>query len=156
MRETIENSERIDGGRKKLQSMLDILDRHETELRHIAEDIPNQVAASKMDDTQKREFIAGFNTTKDEGLSNISEFFTIERSFVAKVDEIYGFLEGKQGRYKFTGNQPVFVSQSDVRAYNQYLSEINDIARQENNWRIRMQTNSEQQLDRMQRMMKRR
>lgn len=155
VRETIENSGSIDKGRQRLQMLLGILDRCESSLKQRSEEIPNKVAASSMNEAQKREFIAGFNTTKDAGLNNISEFFSIERSFVAKVDEIYGFLQGRQGRYKFMGNQPVFVSQSDLSTYNQYISDLNRITRQESDWITKTQFNSEQQVNKMQRMMKR-
>ena len=109
-----------------------------------------------MDDSQKREFIEGFNTTKDQGLRNLGEFFAIERSLVTKIEEIFNFMQSKQGRYKFAGDQIIFTSQRDVADYNGYLSDINQIVQQETDWRMRAQNQSQEQLDKMQRMMKRR
>jgi hypothetical protein len=80
-----------------------------------------------MDDSQKLAFISGFNTTKDQ--------------------------RSRQGRYKFSGDQVIFSSQRDVEAYNSYLTEINKIAQQENDWQMRAQTRSQEQLNKMQRMM---
>ncbi len=155
-RETLQDTEHINGGRNKLQNMREMLDRYESRIKQRADDVPNRVAASSMDDSQKREFIAGFNTTKDQGLRNLGEFFTIERSLVTKIEEIFNFMQSRQGRYKFTGDQILFSSQRDVEAYNGHLSDINQIVQQENDWRMRAQSHTQEQLDKMQRMIKRR
>ena len=133
-----------------------MLDRYESKIKQRADDVPNRVAASSMDDSQKREFIAGFNTTKDQGLRSLGEFFTIERSLVTKIEAIFNFMQSRQGRYKFAGDQIIFSSQRDVADYNGYLSDFNDVVEQENDWRMRAQSQSQEQLDKMQRMMKRR
>jgi hypothetical protein len=153
-RETLQDAEHINGGKKRLQTMREILDRYESRLRQRAEDVPGRVAASGMDDSQKREFISGFNATKDQGLRDISEFFAIERAFISKTEELLDFMRSRQARYKFTGDQVLFSSQRDVEAYNGYLTEINNIAQQENDWRLRSQSRSQEQLNKMQRMMK--
>ena len=155
-RETLQDSEHINGGKERLQTMSEMLDRYESRIKQRADDVPNKVAASSMDDSQKREFIEGFNTTKDQGLRNMGEFFAIERSLVTKIEEIFDFMQSKQGRYKFAGDQIIFTSQRDVADYNGYLSDINQIVQQENDWRMRAQSQSQEQLDKMQRMMKRR
>lgn len=152
-RETLQDSEHINGGKKRLQTMREILDRYELRLRQRADDIPNRVAASGMDDSQKLAFISGFNTTKDQGLRDIAELFTLERSFASKADELFDFMRSRQGRYEFAGDQVIFSSQRDVEAYNGYLTEINKIAQQENDWQMRAQTRSQEQLNKMQRMM---
>jgi hypothetical protein len=152
-RETLQDAAHINGGKQRLQTMREILDRYEVRFRQRADDIPGKVAASGMDDSQKREFISGFNTTKDQGLRDISEFFTIERAFVSKTEELLDFMRGRQGRYKFTSDQVIFSSQRDVEVYNGYLTEINRIAQQENDWRLRAQSRSQEQLNKMQRMM---
>jgi hypothetical protein len=136
--------------------MSEMLDRYESRIKQRADDVPNRVAASSMDDSQKREFIEGFNTTKDQGLRSLGEFFAIERSLVTKIEAIFNFMQSRQGRYKFAGDQIIFSSQRDVADYNGYLSDINDVAQQENDWRMRAQSHTQEQLDKMQRMMKRR
>jgi hypothetical protein len=155
-KDTLQDAEHINQGQLRLQKMLGILDTYESAFRQRAEDIPNKVNGSSAPAVVKRDFLAGFIVTKEHGLENIREFFNIERSFVAKADDMLNFIRSKQGQYKFTGQQISFNSRRDAGTYNDLLEEILRIAQQEEDWRMKTQSASQEQLEKMQRQLERR
>ena len=150
-RETLEDSTRIDSGQRRLQSLLEVFDRYEALFRQRTEEMAANVERSKMSSRAKREFLAGFDMTKDSGIQRISEFFNIERSFVSKTDEIYNFMRGKRGRYRFIGSQIQFNSQRDTDMYNGLLDQINAIAQQESDWKTQASRAGEEGIEKIRR-----
>lgn len=150
-RETLEDSTHIDAGQRRLQSLLEVFDRYEALFRQRTEEMPARVEQTKMSSRDKREFLAGFDSSKNAGIQRISEFFDIERSFLGKTDEIYNFMRGKRGRYHFIGSQIQFNSQSDADTYNGLLDQINAIAQQENDWKTQTSRAGEEEIEKMRR-----
>lgn len=154
-KETLQDASHIDDGKQRVNSMREMLDRYESKLRQRADEIPVKINLTNMAEDQKREFLNGFNSTKDKGLADIREFFEIERAFADKLDELFNFMRGRQGRYRFSGSQVLFNSTSDASVYNQHLTDIRTIAQREDAWRVNMQRQGSQQIEQMQKLMKR-
>jgi len=154
-RETLQDASHIDDGKQRVNSMREMLDRYESKLRQRADEIPVKINLTDLAQDQKREFLNGFNSTKDKGLADIREFFEIERSFADKLDELFNFMRGRQGRYRFSGGQVLFNSTSDANVYNQHLTDIRTIAQREDAWRVKMQRQGSQQIEQMQKLLKR-
>jgi hypothetical protein len=154
-RETLQDAPHIANGKQRVTTMREMLDRYESKLRQRADDIPVKINAAKMAEDQKREFMNGFNSTKDKGLADIREFFEIERAFADKLDELFDFMRGRQGRYRFSGSQVLFNSTGDANVYNQHLTDIRTIAQREDAWRVKMQRQGSEQIDQMQKLLKR-
>ena len=154
-RETLQDGSHIDGGKQRVNSMREMLERYESKLRQRADDIPVKINAASMAEDQKREFLNGFNSTKDKGLADIREFFEIERAFANKLDELFDFMRGRQGRYRFSGGQVLFNSTGDATVYNSHLTDIRTIAQREDAWRVKMQRQGSEQIEQMQKLLKR-
>jgi hypothetical protein len=154
-RETLQDGRHINEGQQRVSAMREMLDRYEARLRRRADDIPFKINATAMDENQKREFLNGFNATKDRGLNDIKEFFEIERAIADNLEELLSFMATRQGRYRFTGSQVTFISPGDVSSYNRYLSTIRTVAQREDDWRMKMQQHGREQIEQMQKLMKR-
>jgi len=152
---TLRDSNRIAGGQARLQTMLKLLDKYEPLFKQRSDELPDKVNNSSMSAPLKKEFLSGFNSTKDEGMRSISEFFSIERNFVAKANEMLEFVKSRQGQYRFIGNQITFRSARDRDTYNDYLAEIQRIGKQEDEWRERMNRRAQQRYDSMQKTLNR-
>jgi len=149
--ETLQDVSHIDAGQRRLQSLLELLDRYDELFRKRTDEMPARVEQSEMSSQSKREFLAGFNERKAAGLKQVSDFFEIERNFVSKTDELYNFVRARQRLYRIAGSEIQFDSQRDADIYNGLLGEIDAIAKQEDDWRTRISQSGEAQLDKMER-----
>jgi hypothetical protein len=154
--QTLKNSATIASGQASMQKMRDILDRCEAKVTSLTLELPDKIQMMDIDESIKREFIAGFNSTKDEGMRNLGEFFSIERAIVAKAEEIFDFLKVRQGKYKFMGSLLYFQSASDEVGYNALVSDIQRLAEREEMWRQNNNRRMQQQYNNLQRGMNKR
>lgn len=153
---TLKNAETISSGQARTQKMREILDRYEAKVTGLTLELPDKIQKMDIDENIKREFLAGFNSTKDEGIKNLGEFFSIERAIVTKAEEIFDFLKARQGKYKFQGSLLYFQSVSDEVSYNALVSDVQRLAEREEDWRRNNQRRMQQQYENLQRGTKRR
>lgn len=154
-RETLQDARHINEGQQRVSAMRELLDRYEARLRRRADDIPIKINATALNENQKREFLNGFNSTKEQGLNDIKEFFEIERAIADKIETILSFMSGRQGRYRFAGSQVMFSSTSDASSYNGYLFSLRTAAQREEAWRAKMQRRGSEKIEQMQKLLKR-
>jgi hypothetical protein len=147
--EGLKDLSHINQGQATLQSLLAILDRYEELFRQRQEGMVNEVNASEMSDSIKREFLSGFNQSKESGLQQLGEFFNIEREFVAKADDLLNFVRSRIGHYRLAGSNIRFNSSSDAQVFNAHVQQIQLIARQEDDWHSRMRAATQQQIDKL-------
>lgn len=146
----LKNAQTIASSREKMQRFRKMLDRYEAQTLQRTLDLPEKVQKMDVDERVKREFIAGFNASKDEGIKNMSEFFSIERSFATKSEEIFDFLDKRQGRYKWISSIVYFDTPGEEIGYNRLIEDIQKIAEQEEEWKRNTNRRLQQRYDRMQ------
>jgi hypothetical protein len=154
--ETLRNAEQITRGQARLQSMREIMDRYESLFKQRANDLPAKVMSSDVDEKIKREFLNGFNQTKDQGLRMLSQLFEIERRFASKAEEMLDFVKQRQGQYRFLGSTIQFASRQDELEYNRLVDQVNKIAEEETEWQEQAQRQMRRKYEDFQKATKRR
>ena len=150
-KETLQDAAHIDAGQKRIQSALEIIDKTETLQRQRTDEVVNKINSSDLPHPTKQGFITGFNSTKEQGLAQLSEFFSIERNIFAKADEMLNFMRQAQGRYGFQGEQLLFKSTKDAEAFNTLLREVQVFAAQETEWKTKAMRRGQEGLEKLKR-----
>jgi hypothetical protein len=154
-KETYQDAAHLDNGKKRIQSALESLDQIESLQRQRTDEVVEKINRASLPLDIKEDFVHGFNATKEQELAEISEFFAIERKVYVKIDEILNFMKQSLGKYSFQSGQLIFKSTAAAQTYNDYLSEIEELATQEDEWKQNAARRGQENLNRVQKELNR-
>jgi hypothetical protein len=149
-KETLQDVAHIEAGQKRIQALLELVDKTEALQRQRADEVISKINSADLPERSKRDFLSGFNATKEQGLAQLGEFFTIEREIFAKIDEMLNFVRSTKGRYSFVGENLIFKSTRDVETYNRLFEEVSLLAQRETDWQQRALRRSQEGIDKLQ------
>jgi hypothetical protein len=149
-KETLQDLAHIEEGQKRVQALLEIVDKTEALQRQRADEVISKINSADLPEKSKRDFLNGFNSTKDQGFQQLGEFFTIEREIFAKIDEMLNFVRSAKGRYSFVGENLIFKSTRDVEIYNRHFEELTQLAQRETAWQERARQQGQERINRLQ------
>src|SRR5205807_7946932 len=134
---TYQDPNEIISAQKRLQHINQILDRCETRFRTLIEQMPSNVINLDLPDSTKKEFLVGFNETKDQRIEDVSEYLSINRSLASAYSRVLEFVKSKTGRITFQGEDIIFLTDQEADEYNSRVQEIDGITEQLNDWLTR-------------------
>ncbi len=149
-KETLQDLAHIEEGQKRVQALLEIVDKTEALQRQRADEVISKINSADLPERSKRDFLSGFNSTKEQGFQQLGEFFTIEREIFAKIDEMLNFVRSAKGRYSFVGENLIFKSDKDVETYNRHFEELTQLAQRETAWQESAQRRGQERIDKLQ------
>jgi hypothetical protein len=91
-------------------------------------------SAEALPDALRADFATGAERGTQNSKASISQFFQIERDFLNKAVELLDFANSRRGSFSLQKNRLLFGSQADLDRYNDYVSQIQDLARKEADW----------------------
>lgn len=144
---TMNDINKIIDARKQLQAVGEDFDNFEITVNDIIEQYSAKAETLEIPSDFKAGFLAGFQKSKDEDLPRIKELFEIEAALIEKVDEILGYLEQRQGKYKFQNGQVTFNTQADVNGFNKLGTELNELIEKEAEWQQKTTENTQKSID---------
>jgi len=148
---TYQDPNEIISAQKRLQHINQILDRCETRFRTLIEQMPSNVINLDLPDSTKKEFLVGFNETKDQRIEDVSEYLSINRSLASAYSRVLEFVKSKTGRITFQGEDIIFLTDQEADEYNSRVQEIDGITEQLNDWLTRNEHRKEVESQKLER-----
>lgn len=106
----------------------------ENDLKKIVDDYNKRAEKLDLPRGYKEGFVKGFGSSRDIIMSQITEYYGIERDIFNKVLEILDFMETRRGKYSVVNGVLQFTSVDDVNAYNKLIDELQKLADEETQW----------------------
>lgn len=132
-----------------LESLAAVIDQTETRLTSNYDEFPRVIDTADIPYNVRAVFKTGAEDGIQRGRAALTEYFKIQRTFIATAVDLLAFMRERQGRFTRQGDQILFDAQADADKYNEYLQLIQALALQESEWRNAQLSTSAKQLEKM-------
>ncbi len=92
--------------------------------KEIQDKMVTRVTQADIPSAQKQQFLNGFEEKRPAADKVFNEFMGNEMATYQKLIEIFTFFEERQGEFKVVEKMPYFSSETDSRAFNELITEI--------------------------------
>jgi hypothetical protein len=150
-RRTYQDPNEIISAQKRLLAITQILDRCEARFRTCFERMSSSVVGLDLPDRTKDEFLAGYYETKDQGIADVYEYLSINRSLASAYSRVLDFVKSQTGEIGFQGEDIIFPTDEDADEYNSRLQEIDRIIEHLDGWLARNEDRTEVEIQRLER-----
>ncbi|MGH4124586.1 MAG: hypothetical protein ACREV6_16815 [Clostridium sp.] len=145
--DTYSSSDKMNDAQKRVRTLLMSLDRFESNADKITKTMKVDLNNLDIPIRYKQDVVAGVEKGQIKSSGIIKNYILFEKNFIKKVDENISFMLKSKENYEVKNNMIYFSSDDDMTKYNQFITDVQELAKEEASITSKMRKNGNQEID---------